>query len=145
MGQNIVGFNYTLHKYLLKVNNKGTRTTFTDVHNVKRVKIRSFFWYVFSSIRTEYEDLLHKSPYSVRIKKNTDKKKLRIQTLFTEWLLCIYLKLEGYHKTSKITKRVKLSQFALMLKRVSYITRFKFAKVYWRLDKEVDANQFSTI
>ena len=78
MGQNIFGFNYTLHKYLLKVNNKDTRTTFTDVHNVKGVKIRSFFWYVFSSIRTEYEDLLHKSPYSVRIKKNMDKKKLCI-------------------------------------------------------------------
>ena len=35
----------------------------------------SFFWSVFSCIRTEYRDLLSKSPYSVRIQENTDQKK----------------------------------------------------------------------
>ena len=43
------------------------------VHCVKSVQIRSFFWSVFSCIRT------------VRIKENTDQKKLRIWTLFTQW------------------------------------------------------------
>ena len=38
------------------------------------VQIRSFFWSVFSRIRTEYEDLRSKSPYSVRIRENTDQK-----------------------------------------------------------------------
>ena len=39
-------------------------------HCVKSVQIRSFFWSVFSCIRTEYED----SPYSVGIQENTDQK-----------------------------------------------------------------------
>ena len=39
---------------------------------------------VFSCIRIGYEDLLRKSPYSVRIQENTDKKKLRIWTLFMQ-------------------------------------------------------------
>ena len=46
------------------------------------------FWSVFSRIRTEYRDLLRKSPYSVLILKNTDQKKLRIWTLCTVWLKC---------------------------------------------------------
>ena len=37
------------------------------LHCVKSVKIRSFFWSVFSCIRTEYGDLRSKAPYSVRI------------------------------------------------------------------------------
>ena len=44
-------------------------------HCVKSVQIQSFFWSVFSYILTEYGDLLCKSPYSVRIQKNTDHKK----------------------------------------------------------------------
>ena len=44
-------------------------------HDVKSVQIRSFFWSVFSCIRTEYGNLRSKSPYSVRIQKNTDQKK----------------------------------------------------------------------
>ena len=35
-------------------------------HYVKSIRIRSFFWSVFSCLRTEYGDLLRKSPYSVR-------------------------------------------------------------------------------
>ena len=38
---------------------------------------------VFSCVRTEYGELLRKSPYSVRIKENTDQNELRIWTLFT--------------------------------------------------------------
>ena len=53
-------------------------------HCVKSVQIRSFFWSVFSCIRTEYGDLRCKYPYSVRIQKIKDQKKLRIWTLFTQ-------------------------------------------------------------
>ena len=50
------------------------------------VQIRSFIWSVFSCIRTEYGDLRCKS---VRIQENTDQKKLRIWTLFTQ---CQYVR-----------------------------------------------------
>ena len=53
-------------------------------HCVKNVQIRSFFWTVFSCIRDKYGDLRSKSPYSVRIQENTNQKKLRIWTLFTQ-------------------------------------------------------------
>ena len=43
--------------------------------------------YGFSCVQTEYGDLLRKSPYSVRIQENTDQKKLRIRTLFTQCLV----------------------------------------------------------
>ena len=57
------------------------------LHFVKSVQIRSFFWCLFSCIRTEYGDLLRKSPYSVGVRKNTDQKNLRILTLFMQcWL-----------------------------------------------------------
>ena len=46
-----------------------------NLHCVKSVLIRSFFWSVFFCIRTEYGDLLRKSPYSVRIQENTEQKK----------------------------------------------------------------------
>ena len=38
-----------------------------NIHLVKSVQIRRFFWPVFSCIRTEYGDLRSKSAYSVRI------------------------------------------------------------------------------
>ena len=34
----------------------------------------SYFWSVFSCIRTEYGYLFRKSPYSVQIQENTDQK-----------------------------------------------------------------------
>ena len=45
---------------------------------VKSIQIRSFFYSLFSCIRTEYRQLRSKSAYSVRIQENTDQKKLRI-------------------------------------------------------------------
>ena len=56
---------------------------FDNSHCVKSVKVRSFSWSVFSRIRTEYGKILRISSYSVRIRENTDQKKLRIWTLFT--------------------------------------------------------------
>ena len=49
-------------------------------HCVKSVQIRRFFLSVFPRIWTEYGDLLR-----IRMRENTDKKKLRIWTLFTQW------------------------------------------------------------
>ena len=78
------------------------------LHCVKSAQIQSFFWSVFSRIRTEYREILREkcpntefflvcilphsgrirrdtiSLYLVRIRKNTDQKKLRIWTLFTQ-------------------------------------------------------------
>ena len=52
-------------------------------HCVKSVQIWSFFWSVFSRIWTEYGI----SPYSVRMRQNTDQKKLRIWTHFTQCMV----------------------------------------------------------
>ena len=40
----------------------------------KKCPFSKFFWSVFSCIRTEYRDLQSKSPYSVRMRENTDQK-----------------------------------------------------------------------
>ena len=53
-------------------------------HCEKSVQIWSFFWSVFSPIRTE----CGLASYSVSMRENTDKKKLLIWTLFTQWRLC---------------------------------------------------------
>ena len=75
-------------------------------HCVKSVQIQSFFWSIFSCIRTEYGDILRTEykeilrispysvrsipPYSLRIQGNTDQKKLSIWTLFTQWRSSYY-------------------------------------------------------
>ena len=48
--------------------------TIYSIHCVKSVQMRKFSWSVFSCIRTEYWDLLCKSPYSVQIQENMDHK-----------------------------------------------------------------------
>ena len=58
-----------------------------NIHCLKSVQMRSYFWSVFSRIRTKYGDLRSKSPYSVRMQENKDQKKLRIWTLFTQYHL----------------------------------------------------------
>ena len=45
---------------------------------LKSAQIRRFFWSVFSRIRTEYGEII------VQMQENTDQKKLRIWTLFTQ-------------------------------------------------------------
>ena len=54
------------------------------LHCLKSVQIRSFFRSVFTRIRIEYGKILRISPYSVRMRENTDQKKLGIWTLFTQ-------------------------------------------------------------
>ena len=56
-----------------------------NTHHVKSVPIPNIFWSVLSRIWIEYGDLIRKSQYLVRIQGNTDQKKLRIFTLFTQW------------------------------------------------------------
>ena len=74
---------------------------------VKTVQKRSFFWSVFSCIRTE-------SPYSVRIQENMYQKKLRIWTFFTQCthfqglLSAISFHFVLYNKTSRINNFFRL-------------------------------------
>ena len=51
-------------------------------------KNRCYFWAVFPYIWPECEDLLRKSPYSVRIQESKNLKKLRIWPLFTK---CMFM------------------------------------------------------
>ena len=55
-------------------------------HCVKPVQMRSFFWSLFSRILTEYEEIQSTFPYSVRMRENSDQKKLRIWKHFTQCL-----------------------------------------------------------
>ena len=48
-----------------------------DYHYAKIAQIRSFIWSLFSHIWTAYGEIRSISPYSVRIRENTDQKKLR--------------------------------------------------------------------
>ena len=59
------------------------RVSESPSHCVKSVQIRSFFWSVFSLIRTEYGEIRSISRYTFRMREKTDQKKLRIWTLFT--------------------------------------------------------------
>ena len=59
-----------------------------------------FFWFVFSRIWSEYKKIRSISPYSVRMCENTNQKKLRIRTLFTQCIsfqISIFLKVV-FHK-----------------------------------------------
>ena len=75
---------YVPRKPIIRENADSKKVRIVHDHYVKRVQIRSFFWFVFSCIRIEYGDLVRKSPYSVRIQENTNQKKLRIWTLFMQ-------------------------------------------------------------
>ena len=66
--------NYSIIPYLFYNSIFARKAIFIQYHCVKSVQIWSYFWSVFSCIRTEYGDLLRKSPYSVRIQENTDQK-----------------------------------------------------------------------
>ena len=80
--------NFPLENYLIHWNKDLLMNQHSIIlshyHCVKSIQIRIFFWSVFSCIRAECGELRSKSPYSVRIQENTDQKKLRIWTLFTQ-------------------------------------------------------------
>ena len=77
-----------------------------DVLNLEENPLRKkfpnteFFLVRISCIRTEYGDLLRKSPYLVRIQENTDQKNIRIWTFFLE---------------SFLSKELVLGKFLLLL------------------------------
>ena len=72
-------------------------------HCGKSVQIRSLSRSIFSRIRTEYGDLLRKSPYSVRMQENTEQKKLRIWMLFMKWMCKLYSNLPIVTTTTSLT------------------------------------------
>ena len=62
--------------------------------------IIEFFWSMFSGIRTEYRGLFCKSPYSVQMRENTDKRNSKYGHLFTSSLVlfqcCRIMQLPSY-------------------------------------------------
>ena len=92
-------------------------------HCVKSVQIRSFFWSVFCHIRTEYGEIRSISPYSGRMRENSDQEKLRIWTLFTPCnLYCKFCIAKMSHICQKpwTTKMINLSDLTLGLPIFSY-------------------------
>ena len=66
-------------KYHSKLNFKNI---FLHTHCVKSVQIQSFFWFVFSRIRTEYGEIRSISIYSVRVRESTDQNLLLSSVIF---------------------------------------------------------------
>ena len=89
---------------------------------VKSVQIRSFFWSAFSRIWTKYGEIIRISPYSVRMRKNTDQKKLLIWTLFTQ---CIF-DVDNWKKPF-FDYKIQVKVYSLH-KKVSC----GFVHIYWR-------------
>ena len=55
------------YKLLFNITHHPNLSNLKDTHCEKSVQIRSYFWYVFSCIRTEYGEIRRDiSPYSVR-------------------------------------------------------------------------------
>ena len=57
---------------------------FMLLNTARNVSKYGFFWSVFSCIRTKYGKIPGISPYSVRMRENTDQRKFRISTLFMQ-------------------------------------------------------------
>ena len=81
---------YALNRSFI-VNNR-LNSSKEAMHFMKSVEIRSNFWSVFSRIQTEYGKILRISPYSVQMRENTDRKLLRIWTLFSQWIKATYIR-----------------------------------------------------
>ena len=74
------------------------------------VHIRSFSWYVFSCNRTEYQDLLHKSPYSVQMQESTNQKKTPYLDNFLAVKWCVYV-WENSHVEERYNFHIKWLYF----------------------------------
>ena len=92
----------------------------------KNVQMQIFFWSIFSCIPTEYEDLLRKSLHSVRIQEKTDQKKLRICTLFTQWL-----------KSEQLTDLLARRHL-----KTKFLTNFENLNPIWNFCKKHTISQF---
>ena len=57
-------------------------------HSTKSVRIRSYFWSVFSCIWIEYEEILRISPYSVGMRQNVNQSNSKYgHFLRSDWLI----------------------------------------------------------
>ena len=76
---------------------------------MKSVQIRSCFWSVFSRTQAEYGDLLRKSPYSTRVRENTDQK----NSVFG-------------HLSRSVTAELNIYHFRIFHKFLSLMKMFEF-------------------
>ena len=104
-----------LENYLNKI--VVTNISDKSYHCVKSTRIRSIFWSVFSCIQTEYGEILRISPYSVRMRENTDQKKLRIWTHFTQ--------------CTRFLKKVNLAEDC-------HSASIFFRTLFWQFDHMID-------
>ena len=82
----LFSMNFSFYHMKIYINSvKGSR------HCWERVRIRSFLVRIFP-LWTEYGDMLSISLYSVRMRENTDQKKLRLRTHFAQ---CSLLNIGG--------------------------------------------------
>ena len=107
------------------------------MHCVKGFQIRSFFWPVFSGIRTKYGEILRISLYLVRIQKNTDQKKLRLWTLFTQCWSCLCDGI-GKQQTKFLKQISKSSILTIKLWRT-------FSEDSWSLRRPLEINGWNII
>ena len=59
---------------LINIHCKKVENSFFQNTLSEKCRYSEFFWSVFSRIRTEYEQILRISPYSIRIQENGDQK-----------------------------------------------------------------------
>ena len=116
-----------INQHYMSAWSKKMKLSFTE-DCMKSVQMRTFFWSLFSTIRTEYADLRNLSPFSAQIQENTDHKKLRIRTLFTQWniqgLKFLILAIVPWREISKINKSLEnkglTKETFLKLKNIQY-------------------------
>ena len=115
-----------LHQWTEEFLQRNLLYSYTDwngwrFHCAKCVQTRSFFWSVFSRIRTQYGEILRISPYSVQMRQNTDQKKLRIWTLFTQcFLMCDHLIFKSFLFQMGIFRRTRVPFFEWTILRSSH-------------------------
>ena len=116
-----------INQHYMSAWSKKMKLSFTE-DCMKSVQMRTFFWSLFSTIRTEYADLRNLSPFSAQIQENTDHKKLRIRTLFTQWniqgLKFLILAIVPWREISKVNKSLEnkglTKETFLKLKNIQY-------------------------
>ena len=104
--QGLLKMNGSSYFFLLTISkiNSVNAQIYSQWHCLECVQTRSFFWSVFPRIRTEYGEILRIYTHSIRIRENTDQKKLRIWALFTKcedcwpWTKALIWKREFYVK-----------------------------------------------
>ena len=82
-------------------------------HCVKSVQIRSFFWSVFSRIRTEYREIRSISPYSAQMWENKDHKKSVFGHFSRngKWYYCQWLRNYKSHKEKDVQSCIITNHF----------------------------------